>query len=110
MKKKHPIEYEVSSGNVFADLGLKDSESLFMRAELGHHISKILKSRGLRKQQDVQGLLDIGQTEVSHLMNARYHRFSEARLMAFLNKLDRKVTVQVSRRLKNEPLQEVVLA
>lgn len=90
MKKKNTIDQEVSSGNVFADLGLKDSESLLMRAELGHHI---LKSRGLKKQKDVQDVLDIGQTEVSHLMNARYHRFSEARLMAFLNKLDRKVTV-----------------
>ena len=59
--------------------------------------------------EDVQDVLDIGQTEVSHLMNARYHRFSESRLMAFLNKLDRKVTVQVSRRRKHEPLQEVVL-
>jgi predicted XRE-type DNA-binding protein len=107
MKKKSTIDHEVSSGNVFADLGLKDSESLFMRAELGH---QILKSRGLKKQKDVQAVLDIGQTEVSHLMNARYHRFSEARLMVFLNKLDRKVTVQVSRRQKNEPLQEVVLA
>ena len=110
MKKKNTIGHEVSSGNVFADLGLKDSESLFMRAELGHQILRILKSRGLKKQKDVQDVLDIGQTEVSHLMNARYHRFSEARLMAFLNKLDRKVTVQVSRRRKNEPLQEVVLA
>ena len=110
MKKKHPIDYEVSSGNVFADLGLKDSESLLMRAELGHQIFKILKSRGLKKQKEVQDVLDIGQAEVSHLMNARYHRFSEARLMAFLNKLDRKVTVQVSRRRKNEPFQEVVLA
>ena len=106
MKKRNTIDHEVSSGNVFADLGLKDSESLLMRAELGHHI---LKSRGLKKQKDVQDVLDIGQTEVSHLMNARYHRFSEARLMAFLNKLDRKVTVQVSRRRKNEPLQEAVL-
>ena len=68
------------------------------------------KNRGLKKQKDVQDVLDIGQTEVSHLMNARYHRFSEALLMAFLNKLDRKVTVQVSRRRKNEPLQKVVLA
>lgn len=109
MKKKHPIKYEVSSGNVFADLGLKDSESLLMRAELGHQIFNILKSRGLKKPQDVQDVLDIRQTEVSHLMNARYHRFSEARLMAFLNKLGRKVTVQVSRRRKNEPLQEVVV-
>ena len=110
MKKKGPIEFEESSGNVFADLGLKDADSLLMRAELGHQILKILKSRGLKKQKDVQEVLGIGQAEVSQLMNARYHRFSEARLMVFLNKLDRKVTVQVSRRRKNEPLQEVVMA
>ena len=73
-------------------------------------IIKILKSRGLKKQKEVQEVLKIGQAEVSQLVNARYHRFSEARLMAFLNKLDRKVTVQVSCRRKNEPLQEVVMA
>lgn len=110
MKKKSKITFEESSGNVFADLGLKDADSLLMRAELGHQILKILKSRGLKKQKEVQEVFEIGQTEVSQLMNARYHRFSEARLMSFLNKLDRKVTVQVSRRKKNEPLQEVVLA
>ena len=109
MKKRNTIDHEVSSGNVFADLGLKDSKSLIMRAELGYHILKILKNRELKKQKNVQDVLDIGQAEVSHLMNARYHRFSEARLMIFLNKLDHKVTVQVSRRRKNEPLQKVVL-
>jgi len=109
MKKKSKIKFEESSGNVFADMGLKDADSLLMRAELGHQILKILKSRGLKKQKDVQAVLEIGQAEVSQLMNARYHRFSEARLMSFLNKLDRKVTVQVSGRKKNEPLQEVVL-
>jgi len=110
MKKKSKIEFEESSGNVFADLGLKDADSLLMRAELGFQILKILKGRGLKKQKEVQKVLKIGQAEISQLMNARYHRFSEARLMAFLNKLDRKVTVQVSRRRKNEPLQEVVMA
>ncbi len=110
MKKQSKIKFEESSGNVFADLGLKDADSLLMRAELGVQIIKILKSRGLKKQKEVQEVLKIGQAEVSQLMNARYHRFSEARLMAFLNKLDRKVTVQVSRRRKNEPLQEVVMA
>ena len=49
MKNKLNIDHEVSSGNVFADVGLKDSESLLMRSELGHHILKILKSRGLKK-------------------------------------------------------------
>lgn len=113
MEKKSQIAFEESSGNVFADLDLKDAQSLLMRAELGHQILKILKSlksRGLKKQKDVQEVLDIGQAEVSQLLNARYHRFSEARLIAFLNKLDRKVTVQISRRRKNEPLQEVVMA
>ena len=49
MRKKNTLDHEVSSGNVFADLGLKDSESLLMRAEQGHQILKILKSRGLKK-------------------------------------------------------------
>lgn len=109
-KKKQKIEFEKSSGNVFADLGLKDSESLLMRAELGSQILRILQGRKLKTQKEVQAVLGIGQAEVSQLLNARYHRFSEARLMVFLKKLDRKVTVQVSRRRKNEPLQEVVLA
>jgi hypothetical protein len=43
-------------------------------------------------------------------MNGRYTLFSPERLFGFLNKLDRKVTVQVSRRKKGEALQEVVLA
>jgi predicted XRE-type DNA-binding protein len=110
MKKKSKIEFEESFSNVFADLGLKDADSLLMRAELGVQILKILKSRGLKKQKEVQTVLEIGEAEVSQLMNATYHRFSEARLMAFLNKLDQKVTVQVSRRRKNEPMQEVVMA
>ncbi len=110
MKKKGKIEFEESSGNVFADLGLKDADSLLMRAELGSQILKILKGRGLKKQKDVQETLEIGQAEVSLLMNARYHRFSEARLMSFLNKLDQKVTVKVSPRRRGEKLQEVVFA
>jgi len=110
MKKKGKIEFEKSSGNVFADLGLKDADILLMRAELGSQILKILKNRGLKKQKDVQEVLEIGQAEVSHLMNARFHRFSEARLMSFLNKLDQKVTVNVRPRRKGEKPQEVVFA
>jgi len=71
MKKKGKIEFEESSGNVFADLGLKNADSLLMRAELGSQIQKILKNRGLKKQKEVQEALEIGQAEVSLLMNAR---------------------------------------
>ena len=110
MKKKGKIKFEESSGNVFADLGLKDANELFLRARLGAQILHILEDRGLSKQKDVQEVLDIGQAEVSKLLNARFHRFSEGRLISFLNKLDQKVTVKVSPRRRGEKPQEVVFA
>ena len=42
-KSKHAsIEFEESSGNVFADLGLEDADELFTRSRLGFHVYKIL--------------------------------------------------------------------
>jgi hypothetical protein len=37
------IEFEESSGNVFADLVFEDSDELFTRAQLGFHVIRILK-------------------------------------------------------------------
>ena len=109
MKKNEKIVFEESSGNVFADMGLDDADELLTRAKLGHSVRMILEKKKL-KQREIGQLLEIKQPEVSNLMNGRYTRFSPERLFGFLNKLDRKVTVQVSRREKGEALQEVVLA
>jgi predicted XRE-type DNA-binding protein len=109
MKKNEKIVFEESSGNVFADMGLDDADELLTRAKLGHSVRMILEKKKL-KQREIGQLLEIKQPEVSNLMNGRYTLFSPERLFGFLNKLDRKVTVQVSRRKKGEALQEVVLA
>ena len=50
------IEFEEGSGNVFADLGLKDADELFTRSQLGFHIYKILTDRNL-KQREIGALL-----------------------------------------------------
>jgi predicted XRE-type DNA-binding protein len=44
MTKNNPtdIDFEESSGNVYADLGLEDADELFTRAQIGFHIYKIL--------------------------------------------------------------------
>ena len=76
--------------------------------ELQRH--RACHTKKFSKQKDVQEVLDIGQAEVSKLLNARFHRFSEGRLMSFLNKLDQKVTVKVSPRRRGEKPQEVVFA
>ena len=109
MKKNRKIAFEESSGNVFADLGLDGAEELLTRAKLGQSVRVILEKKKL-KQREIGKLLDIKQPEVSNLMNGRYTLFSQERLFAFLNKLNRKVTVQITRRKKGESFQEVELA
>lgn len=102
-------DYEIGSGNVFADIGLDDSEELLLRAQLGHAVRMILKERKL-KQREISDLLAIDQSEVSKLVNGKYHLFSEQRLFDFLNRLERKITIYVAPRREGEPSQEVFLA
>ena len=40
-------KYEVSSGNVFADLGFAEPEEELARAALAHRIATIIEDRGL---------------------------------------------------------------
>ena len=103
------IEFEVSSGNVFADLGLDDAEELYTRAALGVQVMKILKARGY-SQSEAAEVLSLKQPEVSMIMRAKFSRFSQERLIGFLNKLNQKVTIQVSRHRKGEPYQRVTVA
>lgn len=100
------IEFENSSGNVFADLGLDDADELYTRAALGAQVVTILKEEGYT-QAEASRLLGIKQPEVSALMCAKFHRFSQERLIGFLNKLNLKVTIQVSRHQRGEPFQQV---
>jgi predicted XRE-type DNA-binding protein len=100
------IEFEVGSGNVFADLGLEDADELLARSQIGICIYKILKERGL-KQREIVPLLGIAQPEVSHLMNCHFSRFTTDKLLGFLKRLDRKVTIRISLHQPGEPYQEV---
>lgn len=99
-------DFEIGSGNVFADMGLDDAEELQTRAELGFEVRKILEHRQY-SQSEAATLLEVKQPEISNLMRGKYHLFSEGRLIGFLNKLDRKVIIQVSRHQTGEPFQQV---
>ena len=103
------IEFEESSGNVFVDLGFEDADELFARAQLGFHVTKILKDRGL-KQREIAKLLGMAQPDVSHLMNGHFSRFTTDKLLDFFKKLDRKVTIHISAHKRGEPYQEIGFA
>ncbi len=105
-KKETEIEFEESSGNIFADLGLEDADELFARAQIGFCVFKILKERKL-KQRETAALLGIAQSDVSHLMNGHFSRFTTDKLLNFLKRLDRKVTIQIAPHKAGEPYQEI---
>ena len=99
-------EFEEGSGNVFADLGLEDGDELFARAKIGFHVYQILKAKKLA-QREIAALLAIKQPEVSHLMNGHFSRFTTDKLLDFLKRLERKVTIRISPHKPGEPYQEV---
>jgi predicted XRE-type DNA-binding protein len=107
MNKQKKIEYEIGSGNVFADLGLEHAEELLTRAKLGHTVRMLLEKKKL-KRREIAALLESPQTEVAKLMNGQYHVFTEGQLFGFLNRLNKKVTVQITPRRRGEKPQEVV--
>ena len=108
-KRRKAIKFEESSGDIFADLGLDGSEELYARAQIGVHVFKILREKKL-KQREIAGILGIAQPDVSHLMNGHFSRFTTDKLLDFLKRLDRKVTIEVSRHQKGEPYQQVTFA
>ena len=107
--KDHKIEFEESSGNIFADLGFEDAEELFIRAQIGFFVFKILEDKKL-KQREIAHVLGIAQPDVSHLMNGHFSRFTTDKLLDFLKRLDQKVTIQISHHHKGEPYQQVTFA
>ncbi len=108
-KKRKPIKFEEGSGNVFADLGLRDANQHLARAQMGFHVFSILKEQKL-KQREIADILDIAQPDVSHLMNGHFSRFTTDKLLDFLKRLDYKVTIEVSRHNEGEPYQQVTIA
>jgi len=71
------------SGNVFADLGLPDSEERLAKARLASRIQDGLEARGLGPEQ-VAEVLALSEVEVSRLLVGRLKGFSVERLTGLL--------------------------
>ena len=83
-----------SSGNVFADLGLRDADEKQTKVRLAVAINQIVQARRLSQAAAAQAL-EINQPKISALANYRLDGFSVERLMRFLNALDRDVEIVI---------------
>ena len=95
-----------SSGNVFADLGLADSEELLIKAELVRQISELITMRKLL-QTEAADLLGIDQPLVCDLLQGKLSGFSTERLFRFLNALSSDVEIRVTTKSRSDSLVKV---
>ena len=108
MKRK--LDYEAGSGNVFADLGFRNSKQELLKAKLTVEIYRLLKKRGITQQQAAK-LLGTTQAQVSALMRCKAVSVSVGRLMEFLTALgqDVRVTVKPAPRRRKAGAMSVVV-
>jgi predicted XRE-type DNA-binding protein len=92
---KKTVGYEVSSGNVFADLGLPNSEDHLIKAQLVLKIDRLMKKRGL-KQIEAAKLFGVKQPDVSKMLHGDFQQFSVERLLRFLVALGQDVEIVVT--------------
>ena len=92
-------QIEPSSGNVFADIGVPESEQELVKAKLSMQIYLLIKSRQLT-QTEAAKLLGTTQPQMSALMRLRPTSVSVGRLMEFLTILgqDIELTIKPARR------------
>ena len=98
MSKK---SYEISSGNVFKDLGVPNAEEHLVKAQLVYKIDKLMKARGL-KQAEAAELFGVRQPDVSKMLHGEFRQFSVERLLRFLVALDQDVEIVVRPRRGRE--------
>jgi predicted XRE-type DNA-binding protein len=97
-----------SSGNVFADLGLKGADEKQTKVRLAVAINQILHARRL-SQISAARLLRINQPKISALANYRLEGFSVERLMHFLNALDRDVEIIIRKKPRSRRPARIVV-
>ena len=93
------VKVEVGSDNIFADLGLPDPGTHFLKAQIVSEIYRLATERKLT-QAKAGKLMGITQPEVSRMFKGQFREYSVDRLMKFLTSFDRDVEIVVKPRKK----------
>lgn len=107
--KKHTKDYELSSGNVFADLGATNPEERLAKAELARQINILIKQKGLTQAAAAE-LLSIDQPKISALSKGKLSGFSLERLFRLLNILGQAITITVAPKKRSKIKASVTVA
>ena len=91
---KKATAVEESSGNVFADLGLRNPQERLAKAQMAHRICQVIAARRLT-QAEAGALVGLDQPKISALMRGALKGFSVERLCRCLNDLGQEVEITI---------------
>ena len=94
---KHKVRVEIGGENIFADLGLPDAQTHFLKAQIVSEIYRLTNERKLTQSQ-AGDLLAISQPEVSRMFKGNFREYSVERLMGFLTAFGRDVGIGAPRK------------
>lgn len=86
---------QISSGNVFRDLGFADAEERLLKANLAIKIAQLIDKKGWTQAQTAERI-GLDQPKVSRLLRGQLSGFSADRLFSILNRLGHSVEVRIS--------------
>jgi predicted XRE-type DNA-binding protein len=95
-------DYVISSGNIFADLGVPNPEEALVKAELANKIAALIRDRKMTQAKAAR-LLGIDQPKVSKLLRGYLPGFSIERLMRFLLLLGQDIRITVEAAPQERP-------
>jgi predicted XRE-type DNA-binding protein len=101
------VAFEMSSGNVFADLEIPDADKLKIKSGLVIEITKAVRKIGL-SQEDAGRRMGLTQPKVSGLFRGDFSNVSERKLMDCLNRLGYDIEIKV--KPSNVPIGHLMLA
>jgi predicted XRE-type DNA-binding protein len=90
----------LSSGNVFADLGLANPKERLIKAELTRQIDEIITKRKLAPA-NAANILEVDELEISALSKGKITNFSVEKLFQFLLALKQDIEILVSPKTEN---------
>jgi len=91
------LKFDRSSGNVYADLRVKDADAMLVKAELVMTISGVIRERGLTQAAAAE-LLGLTQPKLSNILRGQFHGVSERRLIDCLTRLGHDVEIVVKKK------------
>ena len=96
------LDYTISSGNIFQDLGFPNAEEKLAKVKLASVIADILEQKQI-PPETVGKILGLEREQVDNLTNGILKDFTIEQLLMFLVKLGQKIEILVSDRSELKP-------